>query len=501
MEPLAIPPLFLENISRLLGEQAVAFQDSLHRPPITGFRANTLKIAPDALRSRLPYDLEPLPWTQSGFRIVEPSETLSQDSDHAPSAPGKHVFHAAGLYYLQEPSAMAVAELLAPQPGETVLDLCAAPGGKTTHLAALMANSGLLLANETHPKRVWELAENLERWGVHNAVITNENPHRLADLLEGFFDKILVDAPCSGEGMFRKSEFARRDWSPALTETCSVRQSAILDSAASLLKPGGMMAYSTCTFNALENETTIARFLKRHPAFEILPVQSSPGFSPGRPDWVDPRESLPELDRAIRIWPHLAPGEGHFVALLRRDRSDRPISASKTREKLSKGRVSIRDAGRRSPGSSLPHLLPEFLNFCQQNLPDSGLFGPAEIDRLRLAGTYLYLPPASLPDLAGLRVIHPGWWLGSLLSGKGSASVRFEPSHALAMGLQAEHARRCLDLPVDSPQLPAYLRGETLHWDGDDGWVLLVVDGFPLGWGKSVSGLLKNYYPRGLRRF
>ncbi len=394
---------------------------------------------------------------------------------------------------------MAVAELLDPQPGETVLDLCAAPGGKTTHLAALMADQGLLVANETHPKRVWELAENLERWGVHNTIITNETPPRLAEHLGGFFDKVLVDAPCSGEGMFRKSAAARRDWSPALTVTCSLRQSAILDSAALLLKPGGILAYSTCTFNPLENETAIARFLKRHPDFELLPVQPRPGFSPARPDWVAAEDRLPELSRALRIWPHLAPAEGHFVALLRRVSSSDPISVPKSPIKPLKARKSIPQPGHRSSEASLPHLLPEFLNFCRQNLQSPG-FSQSEVERLQLAGAYLYLQPAIQPDLAGLRLIHPGLWLGSLSAGKSSARLRFEPSQALAMSLRSEQVQRCLDLPLDSPQISAYLRGETLNWEGEDGWVLLAVDGYPLGWGKSVRGLVKNYYPRGLRR-
>jgi NOL1/NOP2/sun family putative RNA methylase len=499
LESLVIPPLFLENISRLLGEQAAAFQSCYQEPPIAGLRVNTLKVDPAALLSRLPYDLRPLPWSPAGYQLVQPAEIAPDDPNPVPLAPGKHAFHAAGLYYLQEPSAMAVAALLDPQPGETVLDLCAAPGGKTTHLAALMADEGLLVANETHPKRVWELAENLERWGVHSTIITNENPPKLAEHMVAFFDKVLVDAPCSGEGMFRKSAAARRDWSPALTVTCSLRQSAILDSAALLLKPGGVLAYSTCTFNPLENETTVARFLKRHPDFELLPVQPCSGFSPGRPDWVAAEDSLPELSFAVRIWPHLGPAEGHFVALLRRVSSSSPISIPKPQKKPLKARKSATQSGHRSLGLSLPHLLPEFLNFCQQNLQPSG-FSQSDVERLLLKGAYLYLQPAIQPDLAGLRLIHPGLWLGSLSAGKASARLRFEPSHALAMSLRIEQAQRCLDFASDSPQISAYLRGETLNWEGEDGWVLLAVNGYPLGWGKSVRGLVKNYYPRGLRR-
>lgn len=477
---------------RLLGEQADAFQAGYLQPPVAGLRVNTLKAGPGLLRARLPYHLQPLPWSQSGFQLVETVGVQSQISDLVPVAPGKHVYHAAGLYYLQEPSAMAVAELLNPQPGEAVLDLCAAPGGKTTQLAALLGNQGVLVANETHPKRVWELAENLERWGTRNAIITNESPQRLAERLSGFFDKILVDAPCSGEGMFRKSEAARRDWSPDQIIHCAQRQSAILDSAARMLKPGGILAYSTCTFNPLENEITVARYLKSHPDFEILPIQPCSGFSPGRPDWVSSADSLPELARAVRIWPHLAPGEGHFVALLRCNSSRLLTTVPRARKPSAKKRNSAQESGRQL-------LLQEFQNFCQQNLRTPHPFSEADTVNPSLAGAYLYHIPASSPDLAGLHVIHPGWWLGAFSSGAGKARSRFEPSHALALGLRRDQAQRCLDLPAGNPAILAYLHGETLLWGEDDGWVLLAVDGFPLGWGKSVRGQLKNFYPRGLR--
>jgi NOL1/NOP2/sun family putative RNA methylase len=486
---------------RLLAEQADAFQASLLQPPVAGLRVNTLKVAPHSLRECLPYNLIPLPWTQSGFQLAEAADVQPEQpsSARAPVPPGKHAYHAAGLYYLQEPSAMAVAELLNPKAGETVLDLCAAPGGKTTHLAALMDNQGVLVANETHPKRVWELAENLERWGACNTIITNESPPRLAERLSGCFDKILVDAPCSGEGMFRKSEAARRAWSLENIVHCAGRQLAILDSAAQMLRPGGLMAYSTCTFNPLENETTIARFLTSHPDFEILPIPLSLPFSPGRPDWLPPEDRLPELAGAVRIWPHLASGEGHFVALLRQKSERHPAMVPHTNNQSARGRRSARASVDQPAGPMLKHWLPEFQNFCQHNLCDPDPFHQLDVGHLRLAGAYLYRLPAKAPDLTGLNVIHPGWWLGAFYSGSGKAGLRFEPSHALALGLQVGGVQRCLDLPVNSPQVNAYLRGETLDWAGEDGWVLLAVDGFSFGWGKSVRGQLKNFYPRGLR--
>jgi NOL1/NOP2/sun family putative RNA methylase len=494
---------------RLLGEQADAFLASYLQPATAGLRVNTLKIAPDDLRRRLPYHLKPLPWTLSGFQLVEAAPDPSQPPGPSttPASPGKHVYHAAGLYYLQEPSAMAVAELLNPGPGETVLDLCAAPGGKTTHLAALMDNRGVLVANETHPKRVWELAENLERWGAQNCIITNESPARLAERLGGYFDKILVDAPCSGEGMFRKSESARRDWSPEHTVHCAQRQAAILDSAAQMLKPGGLLAYSTCTFNSLENESSLAHFLKSHPDFEILPIDPIPGCSPGQPGWLPPEDSLPELAHALRIWPHLAPGEGHFVALLRRN-SDRPATpVSLARKSPAKARRNTGASGKQMDRQSQPLMrqplrnqwLPEFQDFCRQNLPASAPFNQPDAAQLSLSGMYLYKLPANSPDLTGLKVIHPGWWLGAFYTGAGQSRLRFEPSHALALGLRVGQVQRCLDLPSGSPQVGAYLRGETFAWEAEASWVLLAVDGFPLGWGKSGRGQVKNFYPRGLR--
>ena len=243
-------------MERLLGGEYPAFLASYAERPSVGLRVNTLKTTPEVFHQIAPFELAPVPWCAAGFTIVG-------DDIEA----GKHPFHAAGLYYLQDPSAMAVAELLDPQPGERVLDLASAPGGKATHIAAQMQGQGLLVANEIHPKRAWELASNLERWGAANVTITNETPERLAERFEGFFDRVLVDAPCSGEGMMRKGEAARVEWASELIHGCALRQSGILEHAARLVQPGGRLVYSTCTFNPEENEGTVARFLAAHPEF------------------------------------------------------------------------------------------------------------------------------------------------------------------------------------------------------------------------------------------
>jgi NOL1/NOP2/fmu family ribosome biogenesis protein len=320
------------------------------------------------------------------------------------------------------------------------------------------------------------LAQNLERWGARNTAITNATPGQLADHFGEYFDRVLVDAPCSGEGMFRKSETARREWSPELVESCALRQGVILEQARRLVRPGGRLAYSTCTFSPEEDEGAVAYFLGKYPEFELVEAPNRVDFSSGRPEWVETGPSRPELGETIRLWPHLAAGEGHFIALLcKKDTLDR--------ETLSPRRP-----------VPLPKPVARLLeDFCRENLAGDDPLAELQENRLYLSGSYLYRLPHGLPDLTGLKVIHPGWWLGTV------KKDRFEPSHALALGLKASQARRLLRLEPDGPQVLAYLHGETLESDGEDGWVLITVGDFPLGWGKRVQGRIKNYFPRGLR--
>ena len=466
----------------LLGGEYPAFFASYDERPSVGLRVNTLKIALEAFRQLAPFELTPVPWCPAGFTIV------GDDAE-----PGKHPYHAAGLYYLQDPSAMAVAELLDPQPGERVLDLASAPGGKATHIAAKMQGQGLLVANEIHPKRAWELAGNLERWGARNIAVTNETPERLADRFSHFFDRVLVDAPCSGEGMMRKGEAARIEWALELVHGCALRQTSILEQAARLVCPDGWLVYSTCTFNPEENEGTVARFLDTHPEFGLIEPSRRPGFSPGRPDWLGagaagaglapaqgvghPRgdastDVRADLAHTTRLWPHLAPGEGHFIAVMRKGEAD-PATPM--------------------PKPWRPARLPRpveaaYRDFCAEHLAAI----PAT-EQLALIGSYLYALPAALPDLTGLRFLHPGWWLGVI------KKDRFEPSQALALAIQPQDARRSISFAGDSPEIAAYLRGQAIAAPGEDGWTLVCADGHPQGWGKRVAGILKSHYPRGLR--
>lgn len=456
----------MERMRRLLGEEFPSFAAVYRKPADNGLRVNPLKLSPNEFLAISPYSLEPVPWCPEGFVIVGQAENASE--------PGKHPYHAAGLYYLQDPSAMAPVEVLDPQPGELVLDLSAAPGGKATMIAGRLGGRGVLIANEIHPKRAWELAENLERWGTRNAAVLNETPKRLADHFGAIFDRMLLDAPCSGEGMFRKSEAARRDWNSALPVSCALRQEAILEEAARLVRPGGRLVYSTCTFSPEENEGVALRFLEAHPEFEPERVPNRPGFSPAHPDWVEPQVEPALANSAggamVRLWPHQTVGEGHFIASFRRAEGKA-------------GRLNPQPAVK--PGMEAQRL---WRDFAAQNLADN-----LDENGLHQEGAYLYRLPPGLPQLKGLRAIHPGWWLGIFKKN------RFEPAHALALGLKANEAKHTLRLRPEEPETAAYLRGESISISGENGWNLVTLDGFPLGWGKMVNGVLKNYYPRGLR--
>jgi NOL1/NOP2/fmu family ribosome biogenesis protein len=281
--------------------------------------------------------------------------------------------------------------------------------------------------------------------------------------------------------MFRKSEVARKEWKPGLVSTCAYRQSSILEQAAQMVKPGGHLAYTTCTFSAQENEGVIATFLSRHPEFDLLQIPQKSGFQPALPEWI----GLPpghKLTRAIRIWPHLAPGEGHFIALLTKQVTSRSDSADNA------GKYSVTTKGQSN--SIIPKYARVLLDeFCHNNLNYQ-----FDSSRLFLEGSYIYQRPHASPDLAGLKVIRPGWWLGTINKG------RFTPSHSLALGLKISQVRNSLPLQIGESQLSAYLYGQSFSSPGEDGWFMVCVDGHPLGWGKRVKNVIKNFYPRGLRQ-
>ncbi len=456
---MELPVLFEERMRRMLPpEEYEQFLKSYEREQYHALRVNTLKIRRKEFLERGLFDLEPVPWCENGFYYGENER------------PGKHPFHEAGLYYIQEPSAMSAAALADVQPGEYVLDLCAAPGGKSTQLASALQGQGLLVANEIHPARAKILSQNIERMGVHNALVTNETPQSLALRFPAFFDRIIVDAPCSGEGMFFKEEQALIHWSPENVQMCASRQDEILEEAAKMLAPGGTLVYSTCTFAPEEDEGSMVRFLTAHPEFSVKKVPSPEGFRPGHPEWVDGPE---ELKATFRLWPHVLKGEGHYAAVLQK--------AGELPEHASFGKVPKADRA----------VCRAWEEFAAVNLRETPEGIPV------LFGEQLYLLPVAIP-LKGLKVLRPGLHVGTWKKN------RLEPAHALAMVLRAQEAARSLELhpnPDESwDMVSAWLRGESVPADGENGWTLALAEGYPIGWGKVSGGQLKNHYPKGLRR-
>lgn len=429
-----LPQEFLDRMEAMLGAEYPAFLQSLERPRAVALRRNPAKGADRPL----PFSLDPVPWEPMGA-YYDPQ-----------ARPGLHPYHEAGVYYLQEASAMAPVSLLDPQPGDWVCDLCAAPGGKTTQIAGRMEGKGFLLCNEINPKRAKILSRNIERMGVANALVTNEHPGKLADRLEGCFDRVLVDAPCSGEGMFRKEEAAVTDWSEETVAMCANRQREILHSAAKLVRPGGRLVYSTCTFAQEENEQTVAAFLEAHEDFEAEAVENS-FFTPAGKGM-------------FRLWPHKLLGEGHFAAVLHR-----------------KGEAQ-REEPAAAPTEKLPAAWTEFAKKLQITLPEGGMLS---------FGQSLYWAPVGMPTLRGLKVERPGLELGVL------KKDRFEPAHALALWLKTCACTQ--ELAAESPLTASYMHGEVIPSD-KKGWCLVTVDGCSLGWGKGDGTWLKNHYPKGLRR-
>lgn len=455
-----LPEEFLDRMGHLLGDEYEAFVNSFTGDRYQALRVNSLKVS--GKKINLPFDMTDVSWAKNGYYYTKNDQ------------PGKHPYHEAGVYYIQEPSAMAPVTLLDPQPGDYILDLCAAPGGKSTQIAALMDGEGILISNEIHPARAKILSENIERMGIKNACVTNETPQHLTEFFPEYFDRILVDAPCSGEGMFRKNETACEEWSIENVELCGDRQDEILDCAAAMLKPGGRIVYSTCTFAPRENEGTISRFIKRHPEYKIAPIDKELlkiSGGDGKAEYVD--EPCQGLENTLRLWPHKIKGEGHYAAVL--ERCD-PAEGYKG---YPKNGIQM--------GISEKELV-EYRAFERENL------------RIKLQGDFirfgenLYLIPENLPSVKGLKVLRPGLQIGTLKKN------RFEPSHAFALYLNDTQVINTYNLNSESEDARNYLNGLTFPAEGNKGWYLITVDGYSLGWGKLAGGIMKNHYPKGLRK-
>lgn len=438
MNEQVFPLGWIEQLRPLLGSALPDFLHSYDQPPARGVR-----MRPG--RDPLPEAEAPVPWAKDGWYLP-----LSSPAGTTPA-------HEAGAYYLQEPSAMAAAAALQAQPGDTVLDLCAAPGGKSTQLAAAMAGQGLLICNEPVPGRAQILSRNMERMGVKNAVVVSALPEELSPRWEAFFDKILVDAPCSGEGMFRRHPETRLEWTAASPAGCAQRQRQILEHAARMLRSGGRLAYSTCTFNATENEGVIEGFLSVHPEFRLIPF-ALPG--------------LPESGGMLHLWPHQMRGEGHFVALMEKQGEAQKQNSFRP----DRNRKESWTAPAKREAAQAAAFLKE--QIAEETRAD-GCF----------SGRLVQLPP-HLPPLQGVRVLRLGLQLGEL---RGSV---FVPDHALALA--------CTPLrpwPVTEEEARAYQNGQVLPVpDHLRGFCVPVLDGLSLGWGKASDGQLKNHYPKGLRK-
>ncbi|MFZ5965636.1 MAG: RsmF rRNA methyltransferase first C-terminal domain-containing protein [Bacillota bacterium] len=447
-----LPEKYLERMKHLLKEEYEGFLKSYESPHFQGIRVNTLKISVEAFKEISPFQLEPIPWTRDGFYI---------DSGERP---GKHPYYHAGLYYIQEPSAMAPGNMIHAQPYEKILDLCAAPGGKTVQIAGALQNTGVLVSNDIHANRVKALIKNIELYGIINAVVLNDKPEKIFTYFHDYFDRVLVDAPCSGEGMFRKDSSMVKSWENYGVSYYAAIQEEILRNIDGALKSSGHLLYSTCTFSPEENEGTISTFLDRNTHYTIVDIPKTAGLDEGRPEWVNGRDAL---RRCVRLWPHKVMGEGHFIALLK-----------KAKEEETATRVSQ---------ASKMKIPKEFQDFVEENL-DRKFHGCFEV-----YNDNLYLLPTDLPTLKGLKIMRSGWLLGTLKKN------RFEPSQALAMGLKAHEAKRTVNFKADSMEVKKYLKGDTLHVEGEKGWTLVCVDSYPLGWAKQTGDMLKNYYPAAWR--
>ncbi len=436
--------IFLDKMKALLGDE---FEDFLKfynssGEHYRGLRVNTLKCSVPKLKNLLNFELKQSPFCDESFYI--PDEVTSL---------GNNPLHHAGAFYIQEPSASSAVTMLDVREGDFVLDLCAAPGGKSTQIAAKLNSKGFLWSNEIVKNRANILLSNIERMGIRNATVSNAYPDVLCERLAGCFDKVLVDAPCSGEGMFRKDSTAESEWSDEHVKSCAERQLKILNSAKKALKDGGVMVYSTCTFSVEENEGVITRFLKENPDFIL--EDANVGF--GRPT----------LDCARRIFP-MDGGEGHFAARLRKSGELYNNSVTENIKRKTDNKI---------------------LDFYDSLFIDRP-FG----ENIEVIGDKIIILPQNYVPTEKLPVLRSGIILGQLVKN------RIEPHHSAFMAARAEECVSKVDLDVNSAEIKAFLHGEEIAVDSSiKGYTAVCVNGITTGFGKCSNGRLKNKYPKGLR--
>ena len=470
-KPSSLPKAFLREMEDLLGDEYQAFLDSYRDEKTSAIRVNTLKLPIESFKDldlfNIDFERDKISWAEEGYY-------LSGDVN-----PGKNPLHDAGAYYIQEPSAMSVVGQTHVFEEDRVLDLCAAPGGKSTYILSRLNHKGLLVSNEINPSRIRALGENLERFGAVNSIITNSDSSNLLTFFKGFFDKIFIDAPCSGQGMFRKDDFAIEDWSQDKVDECVAIQRQLIRDAYQMLRAGGMIIYSTCTFTRQENEAIIEDFLGDYPDANLL-----------------------DMDR---IWPHRDRGEGHFCARITKKADKQGDQEAQDSDLLAFDKDSYRDSSRESAKKSKKkqkskaksnrknqEYLGLYEDFATDYLIDGGLRKLLE-PGLVVKEERLHYQPLDY-DLRGLKVLRSGLFVGEFKKN------RFEPAHSLAMSLKPSDVKNTIDFANDSNEIRAYLRGESIGTGQSRGWVLVSVEGVSLGWGKESNGILKNKYPKGLRR-
>ena len=472
-----LPAEFETRMQKILGDEYSAFLESYDQPRRFGLRVNTAKITPEEFEKISPFHLTPIPWIPGGYYYTQEDQAA------------RHPHYFAGLYYLQEPSAMTPASVMDVEPGQKVLDLCAAPGGKATALGAKLKGDGVLVANDISATRARALLKNIEVFGIPNSYVTNASPEKLSQIFPEYFDRVLVDAPCSGEGMFRKDEDVIRAWHPGKSAECAALQKEIVVRAAQMLRPGGKLLYSTCTFSPLENEEMILYLLQECPDMHLVPIPHRDGFCEGLTEYGD------QMRNCVRLWPHKIGGEGHFMALLQKSEPELAKTAYHQSSQVLHSGKAKKKAGK-SAGTVPKRPAKNDLEIVEDFLGQIGTtaFSIRDIE-VRSGQTYLSALPADL--YSGVPFLRNGLYLGEV------KKDRFEPAQSLAMVLNPENVTCAISLPAEDERVLRYLRGETIllseRETTGNGWKLICVDGYPLGWGRSAGSLLKNKYHSGWR--
>lgn len=474
-----LPKLFEDRMKNLLGDEYEEYLQCYSKPHFGGLRVNTLKLSLEEFEKICPFSIKRIPWVTNGYYY----DTEEQ--------PAKHPYYYSGMYYIQEPSAMTPASLLPVNKGDKVLDICAAPGGKSTELGTKLCGEGLLVSNDISNSRAKALLKNIELFGIRNSLILSEAPDKLLQYFPEYFDKILIDAPCSGEGMFRKSSSMIKNWEQYGVEYYNILQKEIIIIAAKMLKPGGYMLYSTCTFSPEENEGTISYLMEQFPEFHV--VNSLPdaqtqkelglsyeGFDFGKPQWVEGGKE--ELKNCLRLWPHKINGEGHFITLLHKEynRSNKAKEDNIRNTDFTVGSTAEKNK------INLTQEAWDFINTLNFQVKP---------EQLELRDDKVYLMPEGLPSLKGLRILRQGLLLGEIKKN------RFEPSQALANALTKADYNKIIHFKAEDPNVIRYLKCESIEPQGtyEDGWYLICIEDFPLGWLKITKNNCKNKYFPGWR--